>query len=86
MTAIEDVISALESVIDKLGEALSGAQAAESEADEAVNQATGLGTTSAIESATAAKDAVETVLPLIQAAHQGTEEAMSTVRSIADSP
>jgi hypothetical protein len=86
MSAIDDVITALDGVIDKLGEALSGAQAAETEAEELVGQATNMGTTSAIESATAVKDAVETVLPVIQAAQQGTEEAMSTVRAIADSP
>jgi hypothetical protein len=79
------VITALDGVIDRLGEALAGTQAAESEADELVGQATNMGTTSAIESATAVKDAVESVLPVIQAAQQGTEGPMSTVRSIADS-
>jgi hypothetical protein len=86
MSAIDDVITALDGVIDKLGEALSGAQAAETEAEELVGQATNMGTTSAIESATAVKDAVETILPALQAAQQTTDEAMTTVRAIADSP
>lgn len=85
MSAIEDVIGALDGVIDKLDEATAGTQAAESEADTGLDHATAAGANAATEGFTAVKDQIETLRGLIDAARQGADEALSTAKAVADS-
>lgn len=85
MSAIEDVIGALDNVIEKLEEATAGTQAAESEADTGLDHANAAGAPSLIEGFTAVKDELETLRGLIEAARNGADEVMATAKSIADS-
>lgn len=73
-------------MIEKLEEASSGAQAAESEAGNGLDQAVGLGSSAAIEGMTAVKEQIEALLPLITAAREGADEALATAKAVADSP
>jgi hypothetical protein len=86
MSAIDDVITALSEVGEKLGDAQTSAGAAASETDEALAQAVGLGAQAAIEGLSAVKEQVEKLVELLSAAREGADEALTTARSVADSP
>jgi hypothetical protein len=85
MSAIEDVIGALDNVIEKIDEATTGAQAAESEADTGYDQVSAAGANAAMEGFAAVKEQIETLKGLLDAARQGADEALSTAKAVADS-
>jgi hypothetical protein len=77
--------SALSQVTDKLDEAGTAAQTAETETDEALEQAVGPGANAAIEGLSAVKDHIEKLTGLLASAGEGADEALTTARSVADS-
>jgi hypothetical protein len=85
MSAIDDVITVLTEVDEKLGEAETAAGTAETETDEALGQAVGLGANAAIEGLNAVKEQVEKLLGLLRGAREGADEALNTARAVADS-
>ena len=85
MSAIDDVIGALSDVVGKLDEASTGAQAAQTETEEALGTAVALGANAAIEGMSAVKEQVETLLGLLSGAREGADEALATAKAVADS-
>jgi hypothetical protein len=85
MSAIDDVIGALGDVVGKLEEAATGAQAAQTETEEALGTAVALGANAAIEGMSAVKGQVETLLGLLTGAREGADEALATAKAVADS-
>jgi hypothetical protein len=85
MSAIEDVIGALDGVTEKLEEATASAQAAEQEADTGLDHANAAGANAAMEGFAAVKEQIETLKGLLDAARQGADEALSTAKAVADS-
>ena len=70
---------------EKLGEAETAAGVAETETDEALGQAVGLGANAAIEGLNAVKEQVEKLIDLLRAAREGADEALVTAKAVADS-
>ena len=85
MSAIDDIISAVSRVIDRLGEATSGAQVAEVEAGKALDQALALGVNVAVEGLTQVKDQLQALLSQVSMASQSASEVLATAQAVADS-
>lgn len=84
MSALSDVINALQSVVDKLDEASGATNAASTEAGEAVAQAVALGAAGAVAGATVVKDSIESLAQQIAATLDNANQTLTTARGVAD--
>jgi hypothetical protein len=85
MTAIEDIVTALQTVSSELGNAGSAATTAGQEADQAISQASALGTTQIVAELTGVKDTIEKLVMQILGATEVTGEAIALALAVADS-
>lgn len=84
MSAINDVITALQSVVDKLDDASGAVNTAGTEAGEAVAQAVALGVAGAVAGATVVKDSIESLAQQIAATLDSANQTLTTARGVAD--
>jgi hypothetical protein len=84
MSAINEVITALQSVVDKLDDASGATNTASTEANEAVGQAVALGAAGAVAGLTIVKDSVEGLAQQIAATLDHANQALTTARGVAD--
>ncbi len=84
MSAIDDVITALQAVIDELNDATNTANTAKTEADEAANQAVALGATASIAGLEAVKDAINKLTQQIHATTDIANDAIGHAKAVAD--
>lgn len=84
MSAIDEVIGALQSVIDELNDAGSAANMARTEADEAVAQAVALGATGAVTGLTTVKDSIEKLSQQVAATVDLANDAIGHAKAVAD--
>jgi hypothetical protein len=84
MSAIDEVIAALQSVIDELDDAANAAGNARSETDDAVAQAVALGATNAVAGLTAVKDSIDKLTQQIGATAEVANDAIGHARAVAD--
>lgn len=84
MSAIDEVIAALQTVIDELGDAGNAAGTALAEVDDAVAQAAALGATAAVEGLGAVKDRIESLSQQVSATIEAANEAIGQARAVAD--
>ncbi len=84
MSAINDVIAALQSVVDKLDDASGATNTASTEANQAVAQAVALGVAGAVAGATVVKDGVESLAQQIAATLDAANQTLTTARGVAD--
>ncbi|MFC7548008.1 hypothetical protein [Plantactinospora sp. GCM10030261] len=84
MSAIDEVIAALQSVIDELNDANNAVGTARTEADEAVTQAVALGATHAIAGLSAVKDSIDRLSQQVAATVDVANDAISNAKAVAD--
>jgi hypothetical protein len=84
MSAIDEVIAALQSVIDELNDAGNATGTARTEADEAVAQAVALGATGAVAGLTAVKDSIEKLSQQVAATVDVANDAIGHAKAVAD--
>jgi phage shock protein A len=85
VSAIDDILKGLGGVAEKIKEAAAEAKGVDSETEDALNQAEGLGAKAAVEAFTALKSEVEELLTKLAAAVESVDEALETAQSVADS-
>ena len=83
MSAIEDVISALQVVVDQLSDAAAAGGTAAAETDEAMRHAVALGATHAVAELTALKDGVTKVGEQVAGAVDAANELLARAQAIA---
>lgn len=86
MSAIEDIVTALQSVSSELENAGSAATNAGQEADKAISQASALGTTQIVAELTGVKDTIEKLMMQILGATEVTREVIALALAVADGP
>jgi hypothetical protein len=84
MSTIDDIIGAVEGVVEKIEEAVGSAKGAESETDDALGAASALGATSVVEGLSRVREQLETLVGQLGAASDTAGEAASTARAVAD--
>ncbi len=84
MSAIEDIVTALQSVSSKLEEAGNATAAAGQEADEAISQASALGTPQIVAELTGVKDTIEKLMTQILGGTEVTKEAIALALAVAN--
>jgi hypothetical protein len=84
MSAIDDVITALQSVIDELNDATNAASTAKTDADEAVAQAVALGATATIAGLNAVKDSIDKLTQHVAASIDVANDAIGHAKAVAD--
>jgi hypothetical protein len=84
MSAIEDIVAALQSVSSGLEEAGNATTGAGQEADEAISQASALGTTQIVAELTSVNDTIEKLLTQILGATELTKEATALALAVAN--
>jgi len=85
MSAIEEVISAIESAVDVLRQSQDATAQAASKAEDGLSSATELGVQVAMDGFTSVKDALDKLTGQIGSAQDVAEEAMTAARSVQDS-
>jgi hypothetical protein len=83
MSAIEDIVTALQSVSRELEQAGNATTAAGQETDEAISQASALGTTQVVAELTGVKDTIEKLMTQILGATELTNEAITLAFAVA---
>lgn len=84
MSAFNDVIAALQSVVEKLDEASGATNSAGTEANQALAQAVALGAAGAVAGATVVKDGIENLAQQIAATVDAANQTLTTARGVAD--
>jgi hypothetical protein len=84
MSAIDEVIAALQAVIDELNDTTNAAGAASAKADEAVTQAVALGTTATVAGLTAVKDSIDKLTQQVYATIDIANDTINQARAVAD--
>jgi hypothetical protein len=84
MSAIDEVITALQSVIDELNDASNATGTARAEADDAVAQAVALGATHVVAGLTAVKDSIDKLTQQVAATVDLANDAISHAKAVAD--
>jgi hypothetical protein len=84
MSAIDEVIAALQAVIDELNDTSNAASGANSKADEAVTQAVALGATGAVAGLTAVKDNIDKLSQQVHATIDIANDTIDQARAVAD--
>lgn len=83
MSAIDDIVAALQSVSSELEDAGSATSAAEQETDQAISQASQLGTTHVVSGLTSVKDTIDRLMLQIRGAGEVTKEAIALAQAVA---
>jgi uncharacterized protein YoxC len=84
MSAIDEVIAALQGVIDELNDTSNAANAAASKTDEAVNQAVALGATATVAGLTTVKESIEKLSQQVHGTIDIANDTISQVRAVAE--
>jgi len=84
MSAIDEVITALQAVIDGLNDTSGATSGAASKADEAVAQAVALGFAASVAGATAVKDSIDKLAQQVHATIDVANETIDLARAVAD--
>ena len=84
MSAIDEVITALQAVIDELNDTSAAASGASAKADEAVAQAVALGFAASVAGATAVKDSIDKLAQQVHATIDVANETIDLARAVAD--
>jgi hypothetical protein len=84
MSAIDEVIAALQAVIDELNDTTNAANGAATKTDEAVTQAVALGATGAVAGLTAVKDSIDKLAQQVHATIDIANDTMGQARAVAD--
>jgi uncharacterized protein YukE len=83
MSAIEEIIQALEEINEKIEGAVTGVAGAESRTDGALDQAVALGATATAEGLAQVKDEIHQLLAQLMAAGEGAKQVTVTARAVA---
>lgn len=84
MSAIDEVIAALQAVIDELDDTTNAANGAATKTDEAVTQAVALGATGAVAGLTMVKDSIDKLTQQVHATIDIANDTISQARAVAD--
>lgn len=84
MSAIDEVIETLQSVLAELGDATGAAATARAKTEEAIETANALGASYAATQLTTAKDSIETLTERIDASLEVTNTAISHAKAAVD--
>jgi Flp pilus assembly pilin Flp len=84
MSAIDEVVATLQTVIDELNDANTAAGTARSEADDAVAQAVALGATHVVAGLSAVKDSINKLTQQIGATVDIAHDAVGHAKALAD--
>ncbi len=84
MSAIEEVVSALQSVVEELNNAQGATGTAKSESDDAISQAAALGASNVIAGLEAVQRTIEQLTTEIRAAIDTADEAINQAKAVAD--
>jgi hypothetical protein len=84
VSAIEDIVAALQSVTSELEGAGNASAAAGQETDQAISQAAALGTTQVVAQLSGVRDTIEKLMTQILGATEVTREAIALAAAIAD--
>jgi len=84
MSAIDEVIAALQGVIDELNDASSAANAASAKTDEAVNQAVALGTTGTVAGLSGVKESIEKLAQQVHGTIDAAHDIINQAQAVAD--
>jgi hypothetical protein len=83
VSAIDDIVAALQSVSSGLEDAGSATSAAVQETDQAISQASALGTTQVVSGLTSVKDTIDRLMIQIRGAVDVTKEAIALAQAVA---
>lgn len=84
MSAIDEVIAALQAVIDELNDTTNAANGAASKTDEAIAQAVALGATGAVAGLTMVKDSIDKLTQQVHATIDIANDTINQARAVAD--
>ena len=84
MSAIDEVITALQAVIDELNDTSNAASGANAKADEAVAQAVALGAAGTVAGLTAVKDSIDKLSQQVHATIDVANDTINQARAVAD--
>jgi hypothetical protein len=84
MSAIDEVIAALQAVIDELDDTTNAANGAATKTDEAVTQAVALGATGAVAGLTMVKDSIDKLTQQVHATIDIANDTINQARAVAD--
>jgi uncharacterized phage infection (PIP) family protein YhgE len=84
MSAIDEVIGALQGVVDELNDAVGAATSAAAKTDEAVNQAVALGATATVAGLSTVKDSIEKLTQQVQGTIDIANDSISQTRAVAE--
>jgi len=84
MSAIDEVIIALQAVADELNDATNAATNATAKADDAVTQAVALGATAAVAGLSAVKESIEKLNQQVQGTIDIANDTITQARAVAD--
>jgi hypothetical protein len=84
MSAIDELVQALQAVHDELNNAANAAGAASSEADSAMSHAQAFGSQNAITGVAAVKELIQNFTQQIHGASDTTNEAINQAKAVAD--
>jgi len=84
MSAIDEVVAALQAVVDELNDASNAAGAARHEADDAVAQAVALGANNVVVGLTAVKDSIDKLAQQVGATVVVANDAIGHAKAVAD--
>lgn len=84
MSAIEEVITALQDVVDKLDDAKSASGSADGEVDDAIGQATALGVTAAVAGLNTVKSNIDKLGQQISATIDTANETINHAKAVAN--
>lgn len=85
MSAIDDIISGIEAVKERVTEASTAAMAVLQQTDEALSTAQALGANAAVQGLTMVREQVEALVNEITALVSSAEDVQNTAKSVADS-
>ena len=84
MSAIDEVIAALQAVIDELNDTTNAANGAATKTDEAVTQAVALGATGAVAGLSMVKDSIDKLTQQVHATIDIANDTINQARAVAD--
>jgi hypothetical protein len=85
MSAIDEIISAIDNVIGQVTEATTATSAIVTETEQALEQVQAVGVTSAVEGFTELKEELEAIVTQFGNLHAAFEEAQATAKAVTDS-
>jgi hypothetical protein len=85
MSAIEDIITAIDGVLEKISEATTGTAGAAQEAEEALGAAVALGSRASVEGLTQVQTELEALATQLVGVNKTAEEVKTTAEAVAES-